>query len=92
MSFACAKMGLQWMRLCTVWDAEYTQALTPLCWVLRGKELWMLQSGLTKVVLARRSDIAFRGHLDPLLLLAALQVQTLFSLTNYIFNLGVCAQ
>jgi len=32
------------------------------------------QSGLTKVVLARRSDVAFRGTLDPLMLLAALQV------------------
>lgn len=30
-------------------------------------------SGLTKVVLARRSDVEFRGTLDPLLLLAALQ-------------------
>ena len=32
------------------------------------------ESGLTKVVLARRSDVAFRGTLDPLMLLAALQV------------------
>ena len=30
-------------------------------------------SGLTKVVLARRSDVQFRGTLDPLLLLEALQ-------------------
>ena len=29
---------------------------------------------LTKVVLARRSDVTFRGRLDPLALLAALQV------------------
>ena len=32
------------------------------------------ESGLTKVVLARRSDVAYRGDLDPLLLLGALQV------------------
>ena len=30
-------------------------------------------AGLTKVVLARRSDVAFRGALDALQLLAALQ-------------------
>ena len=30
---------------------------------------------LTKVVLARRSDVLFRGELDPLALLATLQVQ-----------------
>ena len=30
-------------------------------------------SGLTKVVLARRSDVLFRGHLDPLVLLETLQ-------------------
>lgn len=30
-------------------------------------------SGLTKVVLARRSDVSFRGSLDPLLLLETLQ-------------------
>jgi hypothetical protein len=29
---------------------------------------------LTKVVLARRTDVLFRGELDPLALLAALQV------------------
>lgn len=39
------------------------------------------QSGLTKVVLARRSDVAFRGTLDPLMLLAALQV--LLGLAQY---------
>lgn len=31
--------------------------------------------GLTKVVLARRSEVLFRGELDPLALLAALQVR-----------------
>ena len=43
----------------------------------QGQGIVDAQSGLTKVVLARRSDIAFKGHLDPLLLLAALQVRTL---------------
>lgn len=43
----------------------------------QGQGIVDAQSGLTKVVLARRSDIAFRGNLDPLLLLAALQVQPL---------------
>lgn len=58
------------------------------CWVhldaedsllsAQGQGIVDAQSGLTKVVLARRSDIAFRGHLDPLLLLAALQVRKFF--------------
>ena len=47
----------------------------------QGQGVVDAQSGLTKVVLARRSDIAYRGHLDPLLLLAALQVQTPLSVS-----------
>jgi isochorismate synthase EntC len=33
----------------------------------------MDSAGLTKVVLARRSDVRFKGTLDPLQLLASLQ-------------------
>lgn len=40
-----------------------------------GTALLEEASALTKVVLARRSDVKFTGHLDPLALLHALQVQ-----------------
>ena len=41
---------------------------------MQGQGVVDPESGLTKVVLARRSDVAYRGNLDPLLLLGALQV------------------
>ena len=34
------------------------------------------EAGLTKIVLARRSDVKFRGSLDPFALLQALQVDS----------------
>ena len=39
-----------------------------------GTALLEEPAALTKVVLARRSDVKFRGELDPLALLHALQV------------------
>lgn len=56
---------------------------------LQGQGVLDAQSGLTKVVLARRSDVAFRGTLDPLSLLAALQVPIVETfLLHHLFRLS----
>ena len=44
---------------------------------MQGQGVVDPESGLTKIVLARRSDVTYRGDLDPLLLLGALQVPSL---------------
>ena len=56
----------------TLMDAVYMQ----------GQGVVDPESGLTKVVLARRSDVTYRGDLDPLLLLGALQVPSLPSICS----------
>lgn len=44
------------------------------------------EAGLTKIVLARRSDIKFTGKLDPLVLLEALQVSSLLLVTSHLLR------